>query len=60
MSELNSVQLFGRVVKDAELKKTNNVSVLTFAIAQNYRFKNEKGEIEDKANFFSLNGRCNG
>ena len=54
MKELNSVYLFGRVVKDAELKKTkNNESVVPFSIACKHSFKKDN-EWVNQADFFSL------
>lgn len=56
MSELNKVQLFGRVVKDAELKKAgNNVSVAQFSVANNHSYKNkENGEWVNEVDFFPI------
>ena len=55
MSELNDVKLFGRVVKDAELKKTaNNLSVVIFSIANNHSIKTADGKWESKPDFFPL------
>ncbi len=55
MSDLNSVQLYGRVVRDAELRKSqNNLSYALFSIATNYSKKNANGEWEQKADFFPL------
>lgn len=55
MSELNDVNLFGRVVKDAELKKAaNNLSVVVFSIANNHSIKTADGKWESKADYFPL------
>lgn len=55
MTEMNDVKLFGRVVKDAELKKTsNNLSVVVFSIATNHSIKKDDGNWENKADFFPL------
>ena len=55
MSDLNALYLYGRVVKDAELKKTSSgVSVAVFTIASNRTYKDGNGEFEEKGNFFPL------
>lgn len=44
---MNKVILMGRLVKDPELKPTqNNISVCTFTLAVDRRFKNQQGERE--------------
>lgn len=55
MSDLNSVQLFGRVVRNAELKHSSDGrSVALFSLAVTDSFKNSNGEWENRANFFTL------
>ena len=55
MSDLNVVALTGRLVKDAELKKTaDGKSYVVFSIANNLVRKNEKGEYVDIPNFFQI------
>ena len=47
MINVNKVVLVGRLTKDIELRKTqSNISVVSFTVAVNRRFKNEKGEYE--------------
>ncbi len=44
---MNKVILMGRLVKDPELKPTqSNISVCTFTLAVDRRFKNQQGERE--------------
>lgn len=44
---MNKVQLVGRLTKDPELRTTaNGVSVCSFTVAVNRRFKNPQGEYE--------------
>ncbi len=44
---MNSVQLVGRLTRDPELKTTaNGVSVCSFTLAVNRRFKNADGEYD--------------
>lgn len=44
---MNKVQIVGRLTRDIELKKTaNDVSVCSFTVAVNRRFKNLQGEYE--------------
>lgn len=53
--ELNDVKLFGRVVRDAEMKTMpNGMKIATFSIATNRSYKNEKGEFVQVGNFFPL------
>ncbi len=54
MGDLNHVSLTGRVVRDAELKRTGaNLVVCEFSLANNYSKKT--GETwSKKANFFKL------
>ncbi len=54
MGDLNSLNLTGRLVRDAELKNTTNrVTICEFSIANNYERKT--GESWSKeANFFDL------
>ncbi|MCR5252573.1 MAG: single-stranded DNA-binding protein [Treponema sp.] len=55
MSDLNDVKLFGRVVRDAELRHSgDNHSFALFSIAVNRSIKNANGEWESKADFFSM------
>lgn len=55
MAEMNHIFLFGRVVKDAELKKTaSGLSVAVFSIANNRSVKKSDGTYESKGNFFPL------
>ena len=55
MSEMNHIFLFGRVVKDAELKKTaSGLSVAVFSVANNRSVKKSDGTYESKGNFFPL------
>ena len=52
---MNHIFLFGRVVKDAELKKTaSGLSVAVFSIANNRSVKKNDGTYESKGNFFPL------
>lgn len=44
---MNNINLIGRITKDLELQYTkNNKEYLTFNIAVNRKYKNEKGEYE--------------
>lgn len=44
---MNTVQLIGRLTRDAELRSTGSgVSVATFTLAVNRNFKNAQGEYE--------------
>ncbi len=53
--ELNDVKLFGRVVRDAEMKvMADGMKIATFSIATNRSYKNEKGEFVQVGNFFPL------
>lgn len=53
--ELNDVKLFGRVVRDAEMKiMPNGMKIAAFSIATNRSYKNEKGEFVQVGNFFPL------
>lgn len=53
--ELNNVTVFGRVVRDAELKvDKNNLKRLIFSIANNRKRKNSFGEYENTAYFFPI------
>lgn len=53
--ELNDVKLFGRIVRDAELKvMPSGMKIATFSIATNRTHKNEKGEFVRVGNFFPL------
>ena len=53
--ELNDVKLFGRVVRDAQMKiLSNGMKIATFSIATNRSCKNEKGEFIQVGNFFPL------
>ena len=55
MSDLNVVALTGRLVKDAELKKTaDGKSYVVFSIANNLVRRNEEGEYADIPNFFQI------
>jgi|GEM_PF-471273 len=55
MSDLNTVQLFGRVAKDAELKKTESgLSVAVFSIATNRTVKNSDGTFSKRGEFYPL------
>ena len=55
MSDLCSVQLLGRIVKDAELKKTSaGKSVAVFTVANNRFYKDSNGEFQKRTSFFSL------
>lgn len=53
--ELNDVKLFGRVVRDAELKVlADGMKIATFSIATNRSYKDEKDEVVQVGNFFPL------
>ncbi len=53
--ELNDVKLFGRVVRDAQMKvMSNGMKIATFSIATNRSYKNEQGEFVQVGNFFPL------
>lgn len=53
--ELNDVKLFGRVVRDAQMKvMSNGMKIATFSIATNRSYKNEQGEFIQVGNFFPL------
>ncbi|MBQ8678320.1 MAG: single-stranded DNA-binding protein [Treponema sp.] len=55
MSDLNSVQIFGRVVRDATMKETSGGTKITeFSIATNITCKDEKEGFVQKGNFFPL------
>ncbi|MDN5302759.1 MAG: single-strand DNA-binding protein [Thermoanaerobacteraceae bacterium] len=43
---INNVTLVGRLTKDPELKKVNDVSVCSFILAVDRNFKNSGGEKE--------------
>lgn len=53
---MNSVTISGNLTKNAELKYIgqNNLPCLTFCIAQNKTFKNERGNIEKKPMLFDI------
>jgi len=54
MSDLNRVDLIGRLTRDAELKTTaNGFAVCNFSIAVNRKKKNGD-QWEDEANFFDV------
>ena len=53
--ELNDVKLFGRIVRNAELKITGNgLKIARFTIATNRAKKNEQGKYENIGHFFPL------
>lgn len=53
--ELNDVKLFGRIVRDAQMKvMSNGMKIATFSIATNRSYKNEQGEFIQVGNFFPL------
>lgn len=55
MSDLNSLQLSGRIVRDAEISETSGgTKVLRFSIAVNRSKKDENGNYVDAENFFPL------
>lgn len=55
MSDLNDVKLFGRVVKDAELRVTaNGMKIAGFSIAVNRTRKDKDGNFVQEGNFFPL------
>jgi single-strand DNA-binding protein len=52
---MNSVQLIGNMVRDAELKYTQSgVAIGSFGIAINKKVKNQQGGYDDKAMFFDV------
>lgn len=55
-TDINTVVLSGRLVKDAEQKAQN---FATFTIAANRSYKTKSGEVKDEASFIDceLNGR---
>lgn len=55
MSDLNSVQLFARVVRDGEIRTTaEGTKILSFSIAVNRSKKDGNGNYVDTGNFFPL------
>lgn len=55
MSDLNSVQLFARVVRDGEIRTTaEGTKILSFSIAVNRSKKDGNGNYVDNGNFFPL------
>lgn len=55
MTDLNSVYLYGHIVKDAEIKKlANDINMTVFSIANNYSYKSKEGEWIEKTNYFML------
>ena len=55
MSDLNDLHLFGRIVRDAELRHSEkNKSFALFSIAVNHSIKNEKDEWINEADFFTM------
>lgn len=55
MSDLNSVNVFGRLVRDATMKvSASGKKVVEFSIATNITYRNENGEFVQKGNFFPL------
>jgi single-strand DNA-binding protein len=52
---MNSVQLIGNMVRDADLKYTQSgVAIGSFGIAVNKKVKNQQGSYDDKAMFFDV------
>ncbi|MBQ9622562.1 MAG: single-stranded DNA-binding protein [Treponema sp.] len=55
MLELNTLQVYGRIVRDATMKKNaNGMSITEFSLANNQAYRDEKGEIVQTAHFFPL------
>lgn len=53
--ELNDVKLFGRIVRNAEMKISDNgLKIVRFTIATNRARKNEQGQYENIGHFFPL------
>lgn len=53
MSDYNHVGLFGRLTRDAEIKKVNDLSILSFPIVINRRRKRNENWISE-GSFFNL------
>ena len=49
---INTVVISGNLTRDAEVKSTSTIEVVTFTVAVNERRKGANGEWEDYANFF--------
>lgn len=55
MSDLNSVQICGRIVRDAVMKETaGGTRVAEFSIATNITYRDGDGEFVQKGHFFPL------
>lgn len=55
MSDLNTLTIQGRIVKDTELKTTEKgVKFASFSIAVNSQYKKENGEWASNVDFFPL------
>lgn len=55
MSDLNSVQLYGRIVRDATMKETaGGTRIAGFSVATNITCRNGNGGYERKGHFFPL------
>ena len=53
-NSLNKVQLIGNMTADAEIKQTpSGVSVATFSLATNKKWKTEDGKMEESVEFHS-------
>ncbi len=55
MSDFNSCNFFGHIVRDAEMKtKQNGIKVSEFTVANNLSKKNVDGTFDNEASFFNL------
>lgn len=52
--DVNELFLEGRLVRDAEYSVKGDVKVSRFTLVHNRAKKNDKGEYEEKPNFFNL------
>jgi len=53
--ELNDVKIFGRVVRNAEMKTSaNGLKIVRFTIATNRARKNKQGQYENIGHFFPI------
>ena len=53
--DLNNLVIYGRIVRDAEMKVTkNDKKIVSFSVANNRSRKNSEGEFEQFAYFFPI------
>ena len=52
---MNNIQILGTITREPELKYTQSGSaILNFGIAYNDKWKNQSGEMQEKAHFFEV------